>query len=47
MSTEIVQMDAKGRLLVKSWMRKLIGIRPGDKLLIKAGEDCLIAEKVI
>jgi len=40
-------MDAKGRLLVKSWMRKLIGIRPGDKLLIRIGEECLIAEKVI
>jgi bifunctional DNA-binding transcriptional regulator/antitoxin component of YhaV-PrlF toxin-antitoxin module len=47
MPTEIVEMDAKGRLLIKNWIRKMIDIRPGDRLVIRASEGCIIAEKVM
>jgi len=46
MPSEICEVDAKGRMLVKSWVRKTLGISPGDKLLLRLSEDSFVVEKV-
>jgi bifunctional DNA-binding transcriptional regulator/antitoxin component of YhaV-PrlF toxin-antitoxin module len=46
MPNEIISVDAKGRMLVKSWVRKTLGISPGDRLLLRLAEDSFLVKKV-